>query len=144
MLPENSSFVVKKSQNAKYKQFEIPIDISVAIASFYLEYDLLHNLGYAKLFEEISFIFKLSLLSNSILQIFEETFLKGYCQMPNVNNKNILQSIEQLNLSLIATFCHVFPLLLVSMLPQLMLSFKARVDIYFSSTKNSQKVTVYF
>ena len=32
---ENSSFVVKKSQNAKYKQFEIPIDISVAIASFF-------------------------------------------------------------------------------------------------------------
>ena len=27
--------------------------------------------------------------------------------MPNVNNKNILQSIEQLKLSLIATFCHV-------------------------------------
>ena len=101
--------MIATTQNAKYKQFEIPIDTSVAIASFYSEYDPLHNLGYAKLFEETSFIFKLSLFPISILQIFEETFLKGYCQMLNVNNKNILQSIEQLNLSLIATLCHVKP-----------------------------------
>ena len=50
---ENSSFVVKNSQNAKYKQCEIPIDISVAIASFYSEYDPLHNRagGIPKFFE---------------------------------------------------------------------------------------------
>ena len=76
-----TSFVVKKSQNAKYKQFEIPIDISVAIASFFSEYEPLHNLGYAKLFEEISFIFKLSLLPISILPIFEENLFKGV--LPN-------------------------------------------------------------